>query len=57
MRPALLIVGGVLLFLGHLEAVHNSYREGFTDAIIYQEKSPTVEVGPKDIKESKETNI
>jgi hypothetical protein len=57
MRPALLIVGAVLLFLGHLEAVHNSYREGFTDAIIYQEKSPTVDVGPKDRKEIKETNI
>lgn len=56
MRPALLIVGAVLLFLGHLEAVHNAYRDGFNDAVL-QEKSPTKEVGPKDIKETKEIRI
>lgn len=56
MRPALLIVGAVLLVLGHLEAVHDAYREGFSDAVM-QEKSPTKEVGPKDIKETKEIRI
>jgi hypothetical protein len=56
MRPALLIVGVVLLVLGHLEAVHNSYREGFSDAI-KQEKNPTVEVGPSSPKETTEVRI
>ena len=57
MRPALLIVGVVLLVLWHLEAVHNAYREGFTDALIQQEKIPTVEVGPEVPKKNKEVNI
>jgi hypothetical protein len=57
MRPALLIVGAVLLFLGHLEAVHDAHREGYMDAIIYEKKSPTKKVGPEDIKEVKETYI
>ena len=57
MRPALLIVGVVLLVLWHLEAVHNAYREGFTDALIQQEKNPTVEVGPEVPKKNKEVNI
>lgn len=57
MRPALLIVGAVLLVLWHLEAVHNAYREGFTDAITYEKKSPTKEVGPESLKETNEINI
>jgi|DEB3_MinimDraft_2_1074329.scaffolds.fasta_scaffold40301_3 hypothetical protein len=57
MRPALLIVGAVLLVLGHLEAVHNAYLEGFSDAVIMQEKNPTVEVGPKGAKETPEVTI
>jgi hypothetical protein len=57
MRPALLIVGAVLLFLGHLEVVHDAYREGYMDAIIYEKKSPTKKAGPEDIKEVKETYI
>lgn len=57
MRPALLIVAGVLLFLGHLEAVHDAYREGYMDAIIYEKKSPTKKVRPEDIKEVKEISI
>ena len=48
-----MIVSAVLLVLGHLEAVHNAYHEGFLDAVM-QEKSPTKEVGPKNIKETKE---
>jgi hypothetical protein len=57
MRPALLIVGAVLLVLWHLEAVHNAYRDGFTDAMIYEKKSPTIEAGQKDLKQTKETDI
>ena len=57
MRPALLIVGAVLLGLWQMEAVHDAYREGFTDAIIYEKKSPTKEVGPETTKESKETEV
>ncbi len=57
MRPALLIVGAVLLVLWHLEAVHNAYRDGFTDAIIYEKKSPTKDVGPETTQESKETEV
>ena len=57
MRPALLIVGAVLLVLWHLEAVHNAYREGFTDAITYEKKSPTKEAGPETPKKAKETEV
>ena len=57
MRPALLIVATVLLVLWHLEAVHDAYREGFTDATTYEKKSPTKEVGPETTKESKETEV
>ena len=57
MRTALLIVGAVLLVLWHLEAVHNAYREGFTDAITYEKKSPTKEAGPETPKEAKETEV
>jgi hypothetical protein len=57
MRPALLIVGAVLLVLWHLQAVHDAYREGFTDATTYEKKSPTKEVGPESLKETKEVHI
>jgi len=57
LRPALLIVGAVLLVLWHLEAVHNAYREGFTDAITYEKKSPTKEAGPETPKKAKETEV
>ena len=57
MRPALLIVGAVLLSLWHLEAVHDAYREGFTDATTYEKKSPTKEAGPEGLKETKEVHI
>ena len=57
MRPALLIVGAVLLGLWHMEAVHNAYREGFADAMTYEKKSPTKEAGPEGPKETKEVNI
>ena len=57
MRPALLIVGAVFLGLWHMEAVHNAYREGFTDATTYEKKSPTKEAGPESLKETKEVHI
>ena len=57
MRPALLIVGAVFLGLWHMEAVHNAYRDGFTDAILYEKKSPTKEAGPESLKETKEVHI
>ena len=57
MRPALLIVGAVLLGLWHMEAVHNAYREGFTDALTYEKKSPTKEAGQESLKETKEVHI
>jgi hypothetical protein len=57
MRPAVLIVGAVLLVLGHLEAVHNAYLEGFSDALIMEEKNPTVKVGPNASEEIKEISI
>jgi len=57
MRPALLIVATVLLVLWHLEAVHDAYREGFTDATTYEKKSPTKEAGPEGLKETKEVHI
>lgn len=57
MRPALLIVGAVLLVLGHLELVHQAYYQGFQDAQTTQEKNPTVEVGPKGLKETHEVRI
>jgi hypothetical protein len=57
MRPALLIVGAVLLVLWHMEAVHNAYREGFTDAMTYEKKSPTKEAGQEGLKEMNEINI
>jgi len=57
MRPAVLIVGAVLLVLGHLEAVHNAYLKGFSDALIMEEKNPTVKVGPNASEEIKEISI
>lgn len=53
MRPALLIVGAVLLVLWHFEAVHNARVDGFMDGIMFQEKNPTTGVGqntPKEIR-------
>jgi hypothetical protein len=52
-----LIVGAVLLGVWHLEAVHNAYREGFTDAMTYEKKSPTKEAVQEVLKETNEINI
>lgn len=40
-----------------MEAVHNAYREGFTDAMTYEKKSPTKEAGQEGLKETNEINI